>query len=320
MKILITGACGFVGATLCKGLIDSHEIVGMDNFCRKGSESNRDKLSAIGVDVRHGDVRVKSDLESLPRCDYVIDCAALPSVTGTGIGVVESNLFGTVNTLEYCKLYSAGFIMLSTSRVYSIGGLQTISIPSASRYIGAGDNMDGIYESFTTSQPISLYGATKLASEVIAREYSDCFPVNINRCGVMAGGGQFGSSEQGVFSYWIRSWRDGKPLKYTGFGSTGRQTRDILNPKDLVSLIENQILCGKNETINVGGGIENSISLLELSSWCEQRFGKKTIGCDPVDRPFDVPWLVLNCEKAKEIFCWKPTTKMEDTFEEIANT
>ena len=137
MRILITGACGFVGSTLAKALFDTRpglQVVGLDNFIRPGSESNRATLKALGVKLFHGDIRFASDLESLPAVDWVIDAAANPSVLAGIDGqtssrqLVEHNLGGTVNLLEFCKAHRAGFILLSTSRVYSIPPLATLPV------------------------------------------------------------------------------------------------------------------------------------------------------------------------------------------------
>ncbi len=87
----------------------------------------------------------------------------------------------------------------------------------------------GVSEQFSTSAPVSLYGATKVTSEQLALEYGDAFgfPVWINRCGVMAGEGQFGRIDQGVFAYWLHSWREGRPLKYIGFGATATRSATV---------------------------------------------------------------------------------------------
>jgi len=96
---------------------------------------------------------------------------------------------------------------------------------------------------FSTLAPISLYGATKLASEALALEYGATFslPVFINRCGVLAGAGQFGRADQGIFAYWINAWLRQRPLKYIGFGGNGYQVRDCLHPRDLLPALAQQL-------------------------------------------------------------------------------
>ncbi len=127
MRILISGVCGFVGSTLARELAArGHSVSGFDNFIRPGSEANRDALKKAGVKLFHADLRAASDLETVPAADWVIDAAANPSVLAGVDGktssrqLVEHNLGGTVNLLEYCKTHRAGFVLLSTSRVYSI--------------------------------------------------------------------------------------------------------------------------------------------------------------------------------------------------------
>ena len=111
---------------------------------------------------------------------------------------------------------------------------------------------------------MSLYGATKLASEQLALEYGGAygFPVWINRCGVLAGAGQFGRPDQGIFTYWINSWLRRRALGYTGFGGQGYQVRDCLHPADLVPLLERQIVSMNNDhrasRTSVAGGRRRS--------------------------------------------------------------
>ncbi|HRE05972.1 MAG TPA: NAD-dependent epimerase/dehydratase family protein, partial [Opitutaceae bacterium] len=241
MRILITGICGFVGSTLARALKEQMpaplELYGIDNFIRPGSATNREALKHLGVTLWHGDLRQASDLEPVPAVDWVIDAAANPSVLAGVDGrtssrqLVEHNLGGTVTMLEFCKQHRAGFILLSTSRVYSIPALASLPVvarddafvleagpTSPPRPAGVSDQ--GITESFSTAAPVSLYGATKLASEALALEYGQTFglPVFVNRCGVLAGAGQFGRADQGIFAYWINSYLHRRPLRYIGFG------------------------------------------------------------------------------------------------------
>jgi CDP-paratose 2-epimerase len=341
MRILISGVCGFVGSTLARALAGTgvgYELYGLDNFIRPGSETNRSELKKIGVKLFHGDLRAASDLETLPAVDWVIDAAANPSVLAGVDGksssrqLVEHNLAGTVNMLEYCKQHRAGFILLSTSRVYSIAPLATLPVeavanafrPKAGVALPAGVSAAGIAESFSTLAPVSLYGATKLTSETLALEYGETFglPVFINRCGVLAGAGQFGRADQGIFAYWLNSWLRRRPLTYIGFGGHGHQVRDCLHPRDLVPLLAEQFaaprLTAEDRIVNFSGGVASAMSLRQLSDWCAEKFGPHTVTADLTPRPFDIAWMVLDSAKAARVWDWRPQTPTATILDEIA--
>ncbi|HMP81987.1 MAG TPA: NAD-dependent epimerase/dehydratase family protein [Verrucomicrobiota bacterium] len=340
MNLLVTGICGFVGSALARALLASTEnlrITGVDNFVRPGSELNRRELARLGVKVVHGDLRSSSDLETLPAADWVIDAAANPSVLAGVDGrtssrqLVEHNLWGTVNALEYCKTHRAGLILLSTSRVYSIKPLAELPVevhqkayrPRAGAELPMGLTAAGVSEEFPTAPPVSLYGSTKLASESLALEYGETFgfPVWINRCGVLAGAGQFGKPDQGIFSYWINAHLRRRTLRYIGFDGGGFQVRDCLHPRDLAALLTLQMKGGSGTQAriqNVSGGAANSMSLAQLTDWCDTRFGAHKVQSDPKPRPFDIPWMVLNSTLAEGQWPWKPACRLENILDEIA--
>jgi CDP-paratose 2-epimerase len=384
MHILITGACGFVGSSLCRTMAEAGlgwTITGFDNLGRRGSEMNRPSLQAWGVNLIHGDLRCPSDVAALPRVDWIIDCAANASVLAGADGLtssrqlMEHNLSGTINLLEKCRADHAGFVLLSTSRVYSIPPLAALEVevherayrpvfggqgatasdPSPAQPISTpgpgtknqehgtknnffGLSPAGITESFTTASPVSLYGASKLASETLALEYGGTFdfPVWINRCGVMAGAGQFGRPDQGIFAYWINAHLRRRPLRYLGFGGQGHQVRDCLHPRDLLPLLvrqmshhiqqstRNQESGTKNQEpgtpniVNISGGIASAQSLRQLTDWCDDRFGPHEIIADGRPRSFDLPWVVLDHALASRVWNWQPATPVEDILQEIA--
>jgi CDP-paratose 2-epimerase len=333
------------------------EIVGIDNFSRAGSWLNKQPLLDLGIHLVVGDIRNASDLETLPVCDWVIDAAANPSVLAGVDGktssrqLVEHNLQGTINLLEYCKSHQAGFILLSTSRVYSIPGLVDLKLevvegegagrfaPMADQVFPEGISPEGVSEKYSTSPPVSLYGSTKVASEHLALEYGATFdfPVWINRCGVMAGAGQFGHPAQGIFAFWIHAFREGRPLKYIGFDGLGHQVRDCLHPGDLVPIIEKQMHQQDSDTgriMNLSGGLANSMSLAELTAWCRQRFPNSPT-CDSLpeplsrsapdfssmsseSRPFDIGWMVLDPAQAFVSSDWRPQQTVTSICNEIA--
>lgn len=346
MTILLTGVCGFVGSTLARGLREAlgpgTRLLGLDNFIRPGSETNRENLRALGVTLFHGDVRLPSDVDALPAADWVIDCAANPSVLAGVDGksssrqVVEHNLLGTVNLLEYCRRHAAGFLLLSTSRVYHIPLLAGLPVAvegnrfrleeSAYFPLPSGVSPRGVDETFSVAPPVSLYGMTKLASEGLALEYGATFglPVWVNRCGVLAGAGQFGRADQGILAYWINAWLRQQPLRYIGFGGAGHQVRDALHPRDLVGLLVQQMRVGTDggdlpRVVNLGGGPERTFSLASLSAWCARRFGfDHPVAADPAPRAFDIPWMVMDAALATATWDWRPETSLEGILEEIA--
>ncbi len=172
--------------------------------------------------------------------------------------------------------------------------------------------------------PISLYGATKLASESLALEYGATFgfPVFINRCGVLAGAGQFGRPDQGIFAYWINAWLRRRPLTYIGFGGSGHQVRDCLHPQDLIPALERQFAAPRLKTAdrvaNFSGGAGSAMSLRQLSDWCAGKFGAHEVTAKPEPRAFDIPWMVLDSARAARLWEWQPTTPTPAILDEIA--
>lgn len=338
-RFFITGICGFVGSSIAKSLkmlVDECDIFGIDNLSRPGSERNVAVLQAMGIRVSHGDIRCQSDIDNLPGADWVIDAAANPSVLAGVDGktssrqLIEHNLSGTINLLEYCRKWQAGFILISTSRVYSIAPLAALKVsinnqayqPAEENLFPAGLSAKGVSELFSTTPPISLYGSTKLASEVLALEYSYTFdfPILINRCGVLAGAGQFGTPQQGIFAFWINAYARRHRLQYIGFDGCGYQVRDALHPEDLTRLLIKQIQSPQDQhpVYNVGGGLENSMSLAQLSSWCENQFGAHTVEAAGNSRQFDIPWMIMDHSRVSEIFDWQPQITLKMILEEIS--
>ncbi len=339
MKVLITGICGFVGSRIARSLQERAKdlhISGIDNLLRPGSEMNRADLTASGILVIHGDLRMRSDVDALPDSDYVVDAAANPSVLAGIDGrssprqLSEHNLVGTLNLLEYCRERKSGLVLLSTNRVYSVRELAALPVIerqqafelNAAAPLPIGVTAEGITEQFSVRSPVSLYGATKLASEVMALEYGAAFgfPVWINRCGVLAGSGQFGTAEQGIFSFWLHAHAAKRPLRYIGFGGCGFQVRDAFHPHDLADLIWIQVRREPPEDaiFHAGGGLANAMSLAQLTAWANQRFGQHTPQPDLRPRPFDAPWMVMDCQRAAQELGWSPKTRMEFILNEIA--
>jgi len=338
-KVLITGGAGFVGSRLGL-LLKQHfgdiEVIALDNLKRRGSELNLPQLQASGIEFVHGDTRSQSDLEDAGKFDLLIDCAAEPSVqaglTGSPKPVFDVNLNGTINCLEAARRWDAAFLFLSTSRVYPIRALNEIPVvETESRYEWTDDNSIpgasslGISEDFPLTGTRSYYGASKLASELIAQEYASIakMPVMINRCGVLTGPWQMGKVDQGVVALWVLRHHFNQPLKYMGFGGTGRQVRDILHVNDLFSLLVSQM--EQTETwdgrvYNVGGGRETSVSLCELTEICHEVTEQQIeIGSVHETNDIDLRIYLTDSSRVRDDFQWTPKLSTEHIVRDIHN-
>ncbi len=339
MRILITGGAGFVGSQLAVRFREQAgaEVVAFDNLRRRGAELNLPLFRSLGIGFVHGDIRQLADLDDLSGAfDLVIDASAEPSVLagfdGSPQYVLQTNLVGTLNCLEFARRRSGGFVFLSTSRVYSIAPLRSIGLIEAPTRFEldeiqsvSGVGPTGIDEAFPTHLPRSLYGATKLASELIVQEYAAMYglPAVINRCGVIAGAGQFGKVDQGIFTLWVAHHHFGRPLTYTGFGGSGKQVRDLLHPADLYALLTRQIdalgqLSGG--VFNVGGGRGCSTSLVELTALCREATGREVpVGSQADSASVDVPLYLSNTDAVHAATGWRPSRTAGDIVGEIAD-
>ena len=339
MRVLITGGAGFVGSSLAlrfKEKSPDYDVVVVDNLRRRGSELNLPILADAGVSFFHGDIRNPSDREDLPgEFDVFIEASAEASVQAGLDGnpgfVLDTNLVGTLNCFEFARRRAEHLVFLSTSRVYSIAPLASLRLEEtesrfelASEQSISGVSQHGISEEFPTNLPRSLYGATKLASELVLQEYCMTYGLKavINRCGVIAGAGQFGHAAQGVFTLWVANHCFGRPLKYTGFEGSGKQVRDLLHPWDLFDLIEIQLLrfepCA-GQSFNVGGGRTISTSMREYTALCQEISGNKVpVTGDAETSPVDIPWFVSDCRKVAEATNWKPSRTIRVIVEDIA--
>lgn len=222
-------------------------------------------------------------------------------------------------------------MLLSSSRVYSIPALTSIPL----RVDGKTSRLDdstplppgvlqkGIGPNFCTSAPVSLYGSTKLAAETIALEYGAAFDFSVwvDRCGVLAGPGQFGTPDQGIFSYWINAHLHRRALRYIGFDGKGKQVRDAFHPHDLATLLDAQMRTersGGQRIYTTGGGPENAMSLAELTTWCDARFGAHAPQADPRPRIYDIPWMVMDNSDAERDFGWRLEISIENILDQIA--
>jgi CDP-paratose 2-epimerase len=325
-SILITGGCGFIGsnlAILLKRKYPAYTITALDNLKRRGSELNVPRLKDEGIEFLHGDIRNTEDMELDRKFDFIIDAAAEPSVLA-GMGstlsyVINTNLNGTVNTLQLAARCGAKFIFLSTSRVYPIPYLEQINYHEgttrfelANEQSLAGVSERGIAEHFPLDKARSVYGTTKLASELMIEEFREFFGVDyvINRCGVVAGPYQMGKVDQGVITLWVARHYWKREVAYIGYGGTGKQVRDAMHVHDLFDLVDYQMhhfeqVAGK--TYNAGGGVASSTSLLELTHTCAEVTGNTIhVAASSDNRKGDIPLYITDNTKITAETGWKP--------------
>jgi CDP-paratose 2-epimerase len=325
-RLLITGGAGFVGSNLAVSLASRHpdwEVVALDNLYRRGSALNLPRLEEAGIEFVEGDVREPGDLARLPGISALIECSAEPSVMSGTDGdtsyLVHTNLTGAYNCLELARRDSAFVVFLSTSRVYPVApqlALDLVEAPTrfelAEEQPVRGVSVAGISEQFPLEGARTLYGATKLAAELLIEEYREGqgVPAVIDRCGVIAGPWQMGKVDQGVFTHWMLAHEFERPLTYIGFGGEGKQVRDLLHVEDLVDLVERQLLDPEGwdgRTVNVGGGRECSLSLQETTTICRELTGNE-IPIEPVaeTRTGDVPIYISDCARLFGLDDWRP--------------
>lgn len=332
--ILITGGAGFVGSNLAVMLKQSYSdinITALDNLSRKGSELNLPRLKKNGITFKWGDIRNEKDLEI--KTDLIIECAAEPSVMA-GVDsspsyLINTNLIGLINSLEIARKNEADIIFLSSSRVYPHKDLNTLLYRnSKSRFEWReqdrlGFSLKGINEKFPLGDIRTMYGTTKLASELFINEYIENYKIKgvINRCGLISGPWQMGKVDQGVIMLWLAAHYYKKKLSYIGFEGSGKQVRDVLHINDLFELIKYQInhlsaLSGMS--FNVGGGEENSVSLLELTEYCQNITGNKVIIDKKIStRAGDVRIYITDNSKITSITKWKPSSTIQQTLIDI---
>lgn len=335
--ILVTGGAGFVGSALALGLKARYgdaRVVALDNLKRRGSELNLSRLKQGGVEFVHGDIRNPADLEEVGGIDLLLECSAEPSVlagyNSSPRYVIDTNLGGTINCLEHARKHGAGTIFLSSSRVYPIQTLNEMAYTEAATRFELADTQtvtgisaQGISETCPLEGARSMYGASKLCSELLLQEYTAMYdmPTIINRCGVLTGPWQMGKVDQGVVVLWAARHLYGGDLAYIGYGGAGKQVRDILHVRDLLNLVVHQIehleaLSGG--LYNVGGGREISVSLSELTGLCETSTGKSIdIASVAETRDADIPLYLTDNTRITEATGWVPTISPDAIIEEI---
>ena len=315
MNILITGGCGFVGTNLSLYLKSKKfNVYTLDNLSRKGSKFNYTVLKKRKIKNFKINITNYKKLKGLRKFDLIIDCCAEAAVEVSRKKIDEvfnTNLIGTFNILKKAKRDKSKIIFLSSSRVNSIKNINKI--------IGNNSNLKKklqinklIDDKFENSRPKSLYGFTKLASEMLIEEFNYAFGLKyiINRCGVISGPLQFGKQDQGFVSLWVIHHIMKKKLSYIGYGGHGNQVRDVLHIDDLCELIHKQIkIINKiyNKLYTVGGSKISYTSLKNLTKICQNITGNKiSIDKKKSTSIYDIPYFITDNRKVSKAYKWRP--------------
>lgn len=340
MRILIAGGAGFIGSNLAFLFKEAHPtalVVVFDNLRRRGGEFNLPLFRERGIDFVHGDIRYPADIAALEgQFDVLVEASAEPSVLAglddSGPGYVfDTNLTGALNCLEFARKRAGCFVFLSTSRVYAMEPLRALKLEEqeerfelAPEQSVPGASTQGIAEGFPTDGARSFYGTSKLAAELLVQEYAHAynFPAVINRCSLAAGPGQWGKTDQGVLTFWIARHYFGLPLRYIGFGGSGKQVRDMMHPRDLFALLQLQIegiKSGCPSAYNVGGGLDHSVSLRQWTQLSQMATGREVpVTGEPNTSPVDVPYYTSDSSRVSAEFSWKPNFTPQDIAKDIA--
>jgi CDP-paratose 2-epimerase len=325
MKLLITGGCGFLGSNLSADAIArGDELVIFDNLYSCGSRENLVWLQTQGsFRFEYGDIRNLNDLTQVFqtfRPDAIFHLAGQVAMTSSIINPrldFEVNAIGTLNLLEVVRLYSpdATIIYSSTNKIY--GDLEQYQYSeSNSRFI-----CDDYPNGFDEKIPLNFhspYGCSKGTADQYMLDYARIFKLKtvVFRHSSMYGGRQFANSEQGWVGWFCQKAIEtsrGNKEAFTISGS-GKQVRDLLHADDIKRLYlaaVNDIELVRGNSFNIGGGIVNSLSLLELFSLLEQMLGiQLSFNCLPV-RVSDQRVFVADTSKVSEMLPWQPqvTTK-----------
>lgn len=314
---LITGGCGFIGSNLTSTLLrDGDQVTVFDNLHRHGTPRNLEwliGLDAPGFAYIKGDVR---DFESIRqvfekfRFDAVIHTAGQVAVTTSVVNPREDfeiNALGTFNVLEALRVsgQKPPFLFTSTNKVY--GGMEDVAIVDRGQAYDYGDLPLGVPESRSLDFH-SPYGCSKGAADQYVRDYARIYdlPTVVFRMSCQYGPRQFGNEDQGWVAHFIIAAQKGKKLSIYG---DGKQVRDILYVDDLVRAFRGAIQAidtTRGKVYNIGGGRENTISLLELVAYLEEMVGRKIELSFGDWRPGDQPVYISDIRRAEQEFGWKP--------------
>jgi CDP-paratose 2-epimerase len=313
-KILITGGAGFIGATAASFFSNQgYEVVIFDNLSRKGSQDNLQRIARENIFFIKGCIEKKEDIARLFESnsfDYILHLAGQVAVT-TSIAHPEedffTNAYGTLNILEAIRKYSPESILIysSTNKVY--GKLEHLNILELPKRYLFGNGLKGVSEG-TPLSFYSPYGCSKGAADQYVLDYAKNYGLkaSVFRQSCIYGENQFGIEDQGWVAWFTIAALLKKPISVFG---DGKQVRDLLYVDDLVNAYHLGFLNPDKITskaFNIGGGPENSLSLLELLEWLDKKIGSKVHYQFALERPGDQKVYISNINNISEQLDWRP--------------
>lgn len=321
MKILITGGCGFLGSNLAAHAIKSgYELVVFDNLYRLGSVDNLEWLRTQGgFKFVHGDIRNSNDITRVIsdfKPDVIFHLAGQVAMT-TSIANprmdFEVNVIGSFNLLEVVRQHSPESIVVysSTNKVY--GDLEQFTYKESATRYECIEKPHG-FDELVGLDFHSPYGVSKGSADQYMLDYARMFGLKtvVFRHSSMYGGRQFATYDQG----WI-GWFCTKALEIKSntlkesftISGNGKQVRDVLHAKDMVRLYYSAIEYieqAKGQAFNIGGGIANSLSLLELFEVLNNKLNIEMVYTQLPPRESDQRVFVADITKAYKLLRWKP--------------
>lgn len=321
MNIFITGGVGFLGSNLAAdAILAGHNVTVFDNLSRFGSRENLPWLQSIGAfKYVYGDVRNRNDIsgaikESCP--DAIFHLAGQVAMTTSIANPVldfEVNALGTHNLLESVRLYSPDSLVVysSTNKVY--GDLDQYSYKETKTRFSCVEKPKGFDES-TTLNFHSPYGCSKGAADQYMLDYARIYGLKtvVLRHSSMYGGRQFATYDQGWIGWFCQQALESRNLKSKkkfSISGSGKQVRDVLHSEDMKELYKSIILnidSVSGQAFNVGGGIDNSLSLLELFAMLEKEVDTSLCYDRESSRKSDQLFFVADTSKITRLTGWIP--------------
>ena len=337
MKATITGGCGFVGSNLAAYLLGrGEEVTVFDNLSREGADANLAWLRTLAKAERtavrfiHGDIRNAFDVEALIRQekpDAIFHLAGQVAMTTSMMSPrrdFEINVLGSINVLEAVRQYTpeTAIVYASSNKVY--GNLDYLDLIEAETRYQPRTLHTGIAES-AAIEFHTPYGCSKGAADQYMLDYARGFGLNtvVFRHSTIYGGRQFATYDQGWVGWFCRqaleAQRNPTRAPFTVSGD-GKQVRDLLHVSDAVSCYVaafEHIQSARGEAFNIGGGMENSMSLLELLRFLETRLSLKLAYTHLPWRQSDQKFFVADNSKANRLIDWSPRTTREQGLETV---